>query len=404
MAEYVAAAIETDPSALADESFEEMNDRVPGWSPAPGDPLTIVFETGASMAAEGRDVGSDVPPSIFRYFGAKLAGLPPTEAAPARATATFVAADALGYTIEDGAEVGYRAAGDELVLFTVDGEVTVPPGSTTTAAGEVDLVAEEDGAAGNGIPAGTALEMVSSTTVAWTIALATDTTGGADDETDDEYQDRLSDELTLQSPRPILARDFAVLARRVDPVDRALAIDLYKPGPPYDALPADANAARCVTVAVVDAAGEPVPALARSAVDALLQSMREVNFLVFVVDPTYTTIAATYAATAYPGFDAADVLARADEALRDYLGPQDFGVPPFSEERAWVYEPKVRYLEVAEVLNRVDGLWRVDSLAIGISGGAMGTADVTLAGVAPLPRAGAGAVAGVGISGAVVAG
>jgi hypothetical protein len=391
MPTYVDPPIVTDPALLAQDAFDEFATRVPGWSPAPGNAEVITIEVSSFQAAEGRDVASAVPRRIFFYFGETLANLPPEVAASASTASTWTAIDDQGYTIPEGAVVGVRAAGDELALFRVDAAVSIPPGSTATTAGAVALVAMEEGEAGNELGGvGAPAELVD-TTLTWvdSVVLTAETGGGADAEPEEEYLDRLVEELLLQTPRPILPEDFAILAKRVPTVDRALAIDLYKPeDAPNPGDPEDTNAERSVTVVPVDEDGEPVSAGTKTAVRDLLQGKRETTFDVWVIDPTYTEVAATFAATAYAGWDAADVEARALAALEAYLEPADWGTDPYSFSREWTTDDKVRFLEVAEVLNRVDGLWRVDSLTVGEEGGAMGDADVQLDGPAPLPRAG----------------
>jgi hypothetical protein len=48
----------------------------------------------------------------------------------------------------------------------------------------------------------------------------------------------------------------------------------------------------------------------------------------------------------------------------------------------------VRWLEVAEQINRTDGVNYISTLTIAKTGQALGTADVLMTGVAPLPKPG----------------
>jgi hypothetical protein len=57
------------------------------------------------------------------------------------------------------------------------------------------------------------------------VVTTTVSAGGVDAENDIAYRDRLAAELTLSSPRPILPDDFAILARNVTGVTRALAVN-----------------------------------------------------------------------------------------------------------------------------------------------------------------------------------
>src|SRR5690606_4047142 len=199
-------------------------------------------------------------------------------------------------------------------------------------------------------------------------------------EDDDAYLARLSRELELMSPRPILPDDFAVLAARVAGVARATAIDGYNPDDDTS------DNERMVAVAAIDADGQAVPSGVKAQVEALLQSMREVSFVVHVIDPTYTEIDVAFTAKAFPGYAPADVQARAEQAVADYLSPAHWGLPPTGDDTAhggWWSQPVVRYLEVAAVLDRVEGLDYVSALTVD-----GGTSDVTLTGAIPLPKPG----------------
>jgi uncharacterized phage protein gp47/JayE len=376
MAEYIDPPITTEPDDLAEDAFAYLEDAIPGWLPAPGNLETWLVEANAQLAGELMDVASAVPTSIFRYYGETVLGLPPNEAQSATGTTTWTARDAAGYTIEVGTLIGIALAGDELLPFEVQSETVIAPG-TTTAVGVI-VVAVDPGANANGLTA--VPEVIDPLDWVASVALSGATAGGVDEESDADYLDRLRELLALLAPRPILPNDFAVLARTVAGVGRSTAIDLYNPGPPVVT-----NAARCVTVVVADDNGQPVGPGVKANVDALLQSLREVNFLVFVIDPTYTAIAVTFTFTVYPTYSAATVEAAAEAAVADYLSPANFGRPPYGDDPGvWIADTKVRYLEVAEVINRVEGVWYVASLTVN-----GGTADVALAGPGRLPTAGA---------------
>jgi hypothetical protein len=337
---------------------------------------TWLVEANAQLAGELMDVASAVPTSIFRYYGETILGLPPNEAQSATGTTTWTANDAAGYTIEAGTLVGIAAAGDELLPFEVQSDTVIAPG-TTTATGVI-VVAVDAGANANGLT--TAPEVIDPLDWVASVALAGATAGGVDEESDADYLNRLHELLGLLAPRPILPNDFAVLARTVAGVGRSTAIDLYNPGPPVTT-----NVPRCVTVVVAGDDGNPAGAGVKANVDALLQSLREVNFLVFVIDPTYTAIAVTFTFTTYPAYSAATVEATAEAAVANYLSPANFGRPPYGDDPGvWIADTKVRYLEVAEVINRVEGVWYVASLTVN-----GGTVDVALPGPGPLPTPGA---------------
>lgn len=364
MAEYEGFPIETDPTTLAEEAFAFLQSQ-PGWEdwiPNPANFDAGSIEAHARIAAEVRDVAATVPDDAFVRLG-ELAGIGRIRGAAAAVTATVTAVDALGYTLEEGTVVGVRSAGDAVARFVVTDSVTVPAGATS--AGGVRLVAEDDGADANDLGAFGEVAEVIDRTLPWaTITLSGPTGGGADEETIADYLDRVTEELTLASPRPIVPRDFAVLARRVSGVERALAVDLYQPDLPYG--PGEAtNIPRCVTVFVVnDAGGDPGQAV-RDRVRALLQSLRESTFLVYVAPPTSQTVSVDFRVKAVAGYEPADVQVRAEAAVAEYLDPAAWGIRATGGSREWFTVDRVRRTELYEVLNRVDGVDYVeDSLTI----------------------------------------
>lgn len=389
MPDYIVPPLTTEPDDLAAEAFAYLEDAIPGWLPSPPNLEAWLVESLSQLAGELMDVASAVPPEIFAYFGSSVLGLPPQLATPATATTHWTMADDLGYTVLAGTLIGIPAAGDELLGFATQEDFTVPVGQTTAAG--IVVVAEDAGADGNGLTG--APELVDAFDFVVDISLDAPTAGGTDGETTDEYLTRLRGLLTLLSPRPILPGDFAVIAKQNPAVERATAIDLFQAGldlnpdpkaGPTTPIPATSATPveRCVTVAVVGADGQPVGDAVRQDVANELDALREVNFLVYVIDPTYTNVAVTFSATVYAGYDAQGVIDQAEADVAAYLSPANFGVPPFGDQPAWINDTKVRYLEVAEIVNRTEGLWYIVDLKLN-----GGTADVTLTGPAPLPNA-----------------
>jgi phage-related baseplate assembly protein len=134
--------------------------------------------------------------------------------------------------------------------------------------------------------------------------------------------------------------------------------------------PALTNQERAITVAVADADGLAVSSSIKQAVDAYLESLREVNFVVSVIDPTYTAISVTATLKAKAGVDPAAVDTAATAVLEDYLSP-----------KTWPWRSTVRYNELISLLDRVDGVDYVVSITTP-------SADVALSGVASLPTVG----------------
>jgi hypothetical protein len=94
-----------------------------------------------------------------------------------------------------------------------------------------------------------------------------------------------------------------------------------------------------------------------------LEPVRELGFQFSVQPPGYDTVDVTFEADTYPGWDVADVQARAIEAVQQYLSPAQWGIPQpaFGDPASgapWNQDTLVRLSEIVSVLNNVDGLWR----------------------------------------------
>lgn len=439
---FIDIPFETDASALEADALDAFAAFIPGWVPREGHIEVWLIEVMARMAAEAAFVAAKVPQAIFRTFGKTLIGLLPIDAAPAEVSSTWVMADAAGYTVPAGTVVAFRAAGDVLIPFVTVNDVIVSAGSTTTLAGSVLLRAVESGTVGNGYTG--AMTLVDSLAFVSSVTATTTSSGGVDAETDGEYVDRLAQDLKLLTPRPILAGDFATLARNVAGVYRALAVDNYIPSQvrtlgitnasnvlvspiPYFS-PADigrtvtgtgiaggttitsytdsthvvmsatatatnaaasitlgalSNVERAVAVALVDEAGAAVSPTVKQAVSDYLEAMREVNFVVRAMDPTYTNIDVVTTFVKDPSYETVALQTSVQQAILDYLDPGNWAGGDLTPPEWRQNTNKVRYLELAALINSVPGVDYVASLTINA-----GTADVTMSGSAPLPDPG----------------
>lgn len=384
MAKYITLPIDTDPEDLIADAIAYLQGKIPGWEPAEGNLDYWIIQAVSSGAAELRDVASAVPEAIFRTFGDSLVGLPPIDAAPATVQTTWTVQDNAGYTIAAGTQVGFRSLGDDLVPFYVQSDVVIPPGAVATAAGAVTLVAVIPGADASALGApGAALELIDPLSYVVSVLMVAATTGGQDAEADDDYLDRLNTNLQLMAPRLILPRDAEVFSRNIAGVWRAMAVD------GWDAVLATGGHDRTISVALMDAAGNNVSAGVKAAVDADLQARREVNFLIYEIDQTRALINVTYDVKVLPGYLPADVVAAVNSALQNFLNPLFWGSPPAGDARDWVNTPTVRYLEIAQIINAVQGVDYITTTAgnfnlqIAIQGNALGRVDLALPGVAP---------------------
>lgn len=387
MPDYIDVPIDTDPLDVLADFITFMQSVVPGWEPSAGQ-LDFWIAQGMSVAAaESRDVASNVPKSIFRWFGATLLNFPPIDDAAASCNSTWNMVDNRGYTIPAGTQVSIAKSGDEAYAFATQIDVIVPPGSVSVSG--VQLVALNLGSESTGLGAlGGPVVLLDPLNFVATITQEGVTTGGIDAEDDDTYLSRLASELQLLAPRPILPNDFALFARQIPGVKRAAAIDGYNPAD------GSLNNARMVAVALVDALGNPVSSAAKAAVQADLQARREINFIVNAIDPTYTNIDITFNVSVLPTYDPNAVVSAIKTALSSYLNPATWGAGTSTSAVDWINTPTIRYLELSQVINATPGVDYITStsgnydLTVGVNGGTQGRVDIVMTGIAPLPRPG----------------
>jgi uncharacterized phage protein gp47/JayE len=378
VADYVSVAIDQDPTEIESDIYTYIQSWYPDWDPETPQLAVVLSEAFAQEVADARYQMSDVPPAIFRYFG-RLVGIVPLFSAPATAMSTWTMIDNLGHTIPANTSVRINISGDDFASFSTAVDVVVPPGSTTTAVGEVQLIADQDGAEGNGLTSQPELLTVLDYINPSGISLVGATANGQDEEDDDSYLNRLSTRLQLLADRPILPRDFEIYVLSYIPgVARCLCLNLFDPANGLY------NNERTVTMVSLDAAGVGVSGPVKTQVANLLDAAREVNFVVKTMDPTTTAVTVSATVRAYVGFVPADVKANVEAAIAAYLNPARWGQPSFGEEGRWVKEgwDKVRYLELATVINNVTGVNYIEG-GITINGNL--NTDLVLAGEAPLP-------------------
>lgn len=343
--------IATDPAELEAIAFDYLEAVIPGWSRSRGDAMTQVVQATARLIAEGRYTASDVPLAVFRYLGRWVDNLPPVDATPAQTTATVTALDDAGYTIADGTRFEVRTSGDAGIAFVAVGDTVIAPGATSTTTGAVALIAETPGAAGSGLPTSSVVVPVDA--LAWIDAVELEqiTTGGVDAETDDAYIARWVLLRQLSNDTPILADDAAALVRALIPgVGRTVGLDNYNPAD--DTFGNE----KYVTIAAHDLQGEPLSTGQKTTAVALLEARRELNFVMSVIDATYTPIDVDVAFTTHAGFDVAATEAAVEAALAAYLHPAASGIPFDGGVDEWVPDTHVRYLELAAVIDRVTGV------------------------------------------------
>jgi len=366
VSEYVGPFGEFDASSFEELINEEMEAAFEGWSPARGGLLTWFNKARSRIdAILGNQLGVTAA-AAFKKFGETIGRTPPILAAPATAQSTWTMIDNLGHTIEDGTEVAIPINGDEVLGFVVVGDVVVPPGSEATGAGAVLLQAITPGTVGNNLSA-TPRPISASTAFVDTIALVGVTSGGVDEEDEDDYLDRLTVRLRLLSLSLIVASDFEIDAVTSGGIARALCL------PGYNAETAEADQPLCFTNFPLTEAGQPPSGPAREALQASAAERVPSGVKNFVGVPTYTTLDVWAEVVVAAGFDPLVVKAAVEGRLAEYLAPANWGRPTgFGDpgnSGGWILTPNVYVNEVISELDRVPGVSRVVSVLLGGTGG-----------------------------------
>lgn len=379
---YIDVPIVSDETAIRQAAIAVIQDEFPNWTPRPGSALNVLLDVISGMAAPAADIASDVPASIFQYYG-PLVHIPPILATPASVLSTFTVKDSNGYTIPAFTPVGLFSSsiGGNPLPFQTLVDAVIAPGATSAI---VQLVAMQPGSAGSGLDSvvrADSLGYVSS------ITLNDITTNGVDGEDTPTYLNRLSQELETLSPTPILGRDFALIALQVGGVYRVAYLDNYNP--------ADGtyNNEKMVALSAIDANGAAVSAGIKSAIATLLESMREVNFVCNVVDPTVTSIDINYAAQAIvqSGYTAGAIQTLINSALTAFINPAAWGSasPAAGQSPIWTNQPIIKINKVVQVIENVVPLDWAEPVTMKITGApTFAAADITLPGAFPLPTIG----------------
>lgn len=211
---FIDADISVDPTDLVNNALDQLNTLLeaagfPGWNSADADTLVIFLNTVGQIAADLNTTAATVLPAIFRAYGTQLLGIPYENGTSAMVSSTWSftgpAPDSVSWLIPAATAVIVSGS----VFYTQD-DYTATMGDVSAtlplAASDTGTAYNNLGGIADGYPDVQLLNGINWVTTVQTNAV---TSGGTDQETDDDYQDRLSAVLQLQAPRPITASDFA---------------------------------------------------------------------------------------------------------------------------------------------------------------------------------------------------
>ncbi len=370
-------------SDFAQRVYDSIRTRYPDWEPADAGLETWLIDGFSYIAEELADLITTVGAEVFRLFGEEIVNVPPTLAARASVLSTWTLNDDDGHTIPAGTEVALTSADGTLAGFRVTEDVVVPNGETTTDAGAVTLLAIDAGAEYNDLGDPATLISAMSFVDPGGIDIVGDTGGGADAEDPLDYLNRLAERLQLLSETLVLPRDYEIYVRDFAGVMRAKAVD------GYDAVAETYDNDRTVTIFPHGVDGDPLSTELKDEIKAGIEERREVNFVVYVEDPEYNTVAVTATVKAFETYDLAAVDAAVTAALESYLAPENWGrISESGIDAEWYNETTVRRRELESTIDRVPGVRYVSALTFSVNAGANNDSDKALTGAAPLTEPG----------------
>lgn len=364
VADYVGLElIDLDSQQLVEQALASAAAKWPDWTPREGNTEVLLLEELAAMAEEDVYALNRIPESVTEAL-LRLVGVPLDAGAPASASVTFTAGDANGYTVPAGTIVRIDTASvDDLDLAT-DTDLVILAGQTT---GTVTATATTSGAAGNGTPAGTELEVLDALVGIEGAVLATATGSGRDAEDTAAYLSRAVARLSTFTTTLVRPADVeSYVASSYPAVERVKVLDRYNPAP-GGSVGLDLG---YTTVAVATAGGGALTAGEKATLDADLTDRMQAGIIVNVVDATLTAVDIDVTVLALSGYSSAEVQANVAAVLTAYLDPD-----------AWPWSGIVRRNEIIARADTATGVDVVLSVTVP-------TADVTLPGVAALATPG----------------
>lgn len=388
---YIDYPVQFDENALYQMAIARIQETFPSWLPIAGSLIDLTLRAGASMAAVGAEVASDVPMDIFRTFG-PLAHTPSIDATPAQANVTFIAQDTNGYIVQAGTPVGLTGPGvTDPVAFVTISDLLIPNGAASADAVVVAAIP------GSGLSGLDTVARIDSLLFISSITITGVSIGGIDSELTSDYVNRLSQEFETWSTTPILGADFAVIARKVAGVYRCANIDNYNPADDTY------NNEKMVALCPIDVNGIAVSGGIQTAVQVLLESLREVNFVCNVMSPSVNIVDVAYVAHVNDPSLIVPTQILTDAAAATVLDPSEFGIPVqlgTGERPIWNNTTTLRINKVIQAIeNSSTDVDYVDGVTLGIHGGASAAADLALGGAfKPFPQVQAGTISGSVVS------
>lgn len=299
---------------LVDAAVQTLRLRHPEWLPQETSTEVMLLEALAVIAGQTGYAVTQTPAVVLGQL-LTLYGVPRQAGQPATGQIKIQGATSMGTdrTITAGTRLRIAATDGTSFDLTVDADVTVP---ASTQQGWVTVTATEPGAAPNGTPAGTAVQLVDGATWVETVTLSEALAGGLNMETDAAWFARGAAALRRRSTALVLPGQFADAALDTQGITRAAAINLWDGS---SATPGEDLGH--VTVVATDVQGQPLDTDVKAAALNDLQRQALAALTIHIADPTYRAGTLTWSVISTPGADAATIRAAVHDAVDTYLSP-----------------------------------------------------------------------------------
>lgn len=380
---YLDPDVVSDESSVAEFILAQLADQIPGWLPSEGNPETAMGEAMGVVGATIATLLKEEERDNYAGFGSLVLGLTRGAAGLAAGTATWtLQANDAGMTIPAGTEAAWEnPATGESVAFVTTGDLFVPAGTLVVA--NVPMVALEPGTGGNGI-VGDASEWDALDVGVVLVTMAAESGGGSEEESIEDYVNRVADRARRVRAVPVTADDYAAAALDVPEVDRAVAVNLLDPASP-PGVGADPSSVGHITIFPINASGQPLtgPPLA-TLIASYNTADRPLGVQVHIGEPTYTDLAVHVELRFSDDADPDAVITGVEAAVTDYLNPATWGLNEDLGGRWHLPTQEIdrplREYDISAVAQSVDGVAGV--VLVTINGGD----EADMPGWAPLPN------------------
>lgn len=336
------------------EALTYARTALPEWTPRTGTIEDAVLQAASYQSGFLAGAINRLPNGVMETL-LKLFGIDRNDGTAPTGTVTVTVVDAAGYSIPVGTRFGYRettGGASTLYVFETTAALIINAGATSGNVAIRGLYREQYPS----LQSGTALLTLTSISSISTVTLTQDLSVGDDPETDAEYFNRGLTKLNSYSSSFVLPRQMEsyLLSTYSDIYRVKVYSRLNSAGTLAASVSPSANG--YVTV-FASSVGASAVTTAASAIAADLAERTVPGLSIGVRTPITATINVATTIAPIAGYTNAEIEGRVTEALTAYLNPDN-----------WDWETTVYRNNIVVVLARLEGVKRVDSVTLTVTG------------------------------------